>query len=85
MSYEVYSNFEPYEGTVSDETTITFERRSRQIVLMNDSPTKDISFKFISGGDFATLKASETIALNYWANEIIIDGDVVPYRIWVSG
>jgi hypothetical protein len=85
MSHTVYANFQALEGTVTVETELTFNLKSRQITIINDSSTKDLNFKFKSEGTFGTVKAAEMISLDFWSNSIIIDGDSVPYRIWVTG
>ena len=85
MAQGVYSNFEALEGTVDGETTVSFIGNSRRITLMNDSATKDLNFRFHDGAEAATLKATESISLDFFSRAIIIDGDFVPYRIWVSG
>jgi len=81
----VYRNLESLEGTVTTETTLTLTRKSRRIVITNDSGTNDLSYKFNSTETFGTLKPTETLSLDFTADKIIIDGNVVPYRIWVFG
>lgn len=81
----VHANFEAYEGTVSTETTVNLNRRSRKISISNDSSSADLSFKFNSSESFGTLKSTETVSLYIRTNEVIIDGSGVAYRIWVFG
>ena len=81
----VYANFEPLEGTVATETTLTFARKSRRIVITNDHPSLELSYKFNASESFGTIKGTETLSLYFTTDKIIIDGDGVPYRIWVFG
>ena len=82
---DVLANFEPFEGTVTTATTLTFNRKSRKIAITNDHPTEDLSYKFNSSETFGTLRATETIGMYFTANQLIIDGTNVPYRVWVFG
>ena len=81
----VLANFEPYEGTVTTETTITLNRKSRRVVITNDHATKDLKYKFNTSENFGTLKRTETLDLHFRTDKVIIDGLTVPYRIWVYG
>ena len=83
--YEVLANFEPLEGTVTTETTLTFNRKSRKIIITNDHATNDLSYKFNDSESFGTIKGTETLSMFFTSNQIIIDGNSVPYRIWVYG
>ncbi len=85
MPHGVHANFEPLEGTVDGEDALTFVRKSRKIVITNDHATKDLKYKFNASEDFGTLKGTESLSLYFWAKQIIINGDNVPYRIWVYG
>ena len=81
----VLANFEPFEGTVTTATTLTFARKSRKIVITNDHGTNDLSYKFNASETYATLHGTETLSLEFWTKTIFIDGNNVPYRIWVYG
>lgn len=81
----VYANFEALEGTVTTETTLSLVRKSRKIIITNDHPTNDLSYKFNASETAGTLKPTETLSLYFTTNQIIIDGTNVPYRIWVYG
>ncbi len=83
--YTTYANLEPFEATVTTETTLTFARKSRRIVIANDHASNDLSYKFKASQTFATLKGSETLSIEFIARTVIIDGTSVPYRIWVFG
>ena len=85
MSHGVHANFESLEGTVTTATTLTLTRRSRKIVITNDHPTNDLSFKFNASETYGTLRGTETLSLYFTGDQIIIDGSNVPYRIWVYG
>lgn len=80
----VYANFEPYEGTVTTETTITFNRRSRKVIITNDHPTNSLSYKFNDSETFGTLRGTETLSMDFHTDKVIIDGNG-EYRIWVYG
>lgn len=79
------ANLESLEGTVSTETTLTLNRKSAKIIITNDHATKDLSFKFNTSETSGTLKGTETISLEFNTPIIIINGDSVPYRIWIFG
>lgn len=81
----VHANFEALEGAVTTETTLTLIRKSRRIVISNDHATKDLKYKFNSSENFGTIKRTETLSLDFRTNKIIIDGNSVPYRIWIYG
>jgi len=85
MSHGVHANFEALEGTVSTETTLTLNRRSRKLVITNDHPTDNLSYKFNSSETFGTLHGTESVSLYFTTNQVIIDGTNVPYRVWVYG
>lgn len=81
----VLANFEALEGTVTTETTVTFNRKSRKIIVTNDHPTEILSYKFNASETFGSLKGTESLSVYFTTNKIIIDGTNVPYRIWVYG
>ena len=80
-----YANLDPLEGTVSEISTLHFMRLSQNIVITNDHQSKDLLFKFRGYENFATLKGTESVSLNFNSMSITIDGANVPYRIWVFG
>ena len=82
---DVLANFESIEGTVNTETTFTFSLKSRKIVITNDDPTGDLSYKFHASETFGTIKGTESLSLYFTAKQIIINGSSIPYRIWVYG
>ena len=84
-SNSVYANFQALEGTVTTPTTVSFNRRSRHIVITNDHATEDLNFKFNSSETNGTVKAGESFSVYFRSSEVIIDGTSVPYRIWVFG
>ncbi len=81
----VLANLESLEGTVTSETTLTLTMKSRKIVITNDHPTANLSYKFNSSETYATLRGTESLSLFFTTKEIIINGTNVPYRIWVFG
>ena len=81
----VLANFESLEGTVTTPTTLTFNRKSRKVVITNDHPTENLYYKFNSSETFGTLRATESLSLFFISNELYIDGTNVPYRVWVFG
>jgi len=81
----VYANFESQEGTVTTETTLTLNRKSRKIVITNDHPSATLSYKFNASETYGTLKGTESLSLYFRTDIIIINGTNVPYRIWVYG
>jgi len=82
---DVLANLESLEGTVTTETTLTLVRKSRKIVITNDHPTANLTYKFNSSETVATLKGTESLSILFTASQIIINGNNVPYRIWVYG
>jgi len=80
----VYANFEPVEGAVSGEETISLTRKSRHLVITNDSSSNNLYFKFNASEDYGTLMPTETISLYLWTNTIYLNGNG-NYRIWVYG
>lgn len=85
MSDLVLANLEALEGTVTTATTLTLTRKSRQIIITNDHSSQDLKYKFNSSETFGTIKGTETLSVDFTTNQIIINGNSVPYRIWVFG
>jgi hypothetical protein len=87
MSDPAYRNFESYEGEIEGSSTITFNKKSRHIMLMNDSNHDDLQFRFTTAEAWGTLKASETLSLNLTEEQIILRSvsDAPTYRLWVFG
>jgi len=83
MTHGVLANLESLEGTATTETTLTLTRKSRKIVITNDHPTANLTYKFNASETAATLKGTESLSLYFTTNQIIINGTNVPYRIWV--
>lgn len=82
----VYANFEALEGTSTGASqTLNFAHTSRKIVITNDHPTNDLSYKFNTSEGFGTLKGTESLSVHLTTKKVIIQGDSVPYRIWVFG
>lgn len=86
MSDSTLRNFESLEGTSDGTTqTLTLTRKSRKIVITNDHASNALSYKFNSSESWGTLRGTETLSLFFVADQIIISGTSVPYRIWVYG
>lgn len=81
---DVLANFEALEGTVSTETTLTFTRKSRKMVITNDHATNDMSYKFNASETAGTLKGTESLTLHFTTDQVILNGNG-PYRVWVYG
>jgi len=84
-----FANFLPKEGTVTAEVTLTWDLRCRQFLIMNDSLSTDLWFKFNSSEDWGTLKPDEQVSMELNHRSIIIrssDGvTTATYRIWGIG
>ena len=81
----VLANFEALEGTVTTETTLTLTRKSRKLIITNDHPTADLTYKFNSSETAGTLKGTESLSMYFTGSQIILNGTNVPYRVWVFG
>jgi len=85
MSDAVHANFESYEGTVTTPTTVSFDRKSRKIVILNDSASNDLTYKFKTSQTVGTLKPTESLSVYVRANQVILDSTSAAYRVWVFG
>jgi hypothetical protein len=86
MSTGVYANLESIEGNLNGNLTHTLARKSRQIVLTNDSADYELKFKFNESEEFATLKPTETISMTVWVRNVILQAPfLTAYRLWVYG
>ena len=83
----VWANQEVFEGTVNGTSTITLARRSRRLVITNDSGLRDLQFKFNDAETYATLKPTETISMEFSTVKVLLatSGGSAAYRIWVHG
>jgi len=85
----VYANFRPFEGTVSAETTLTFDMKVRRIAIINDSGTTKLNFKFHTSETYGTIDIAEQIAMDINTRTVILkssDGVTsVAYRVWGIG
>ena len=82
------ANFNVSEGSTSSSVTITFDWKARHIVITNDSPIRDLEFKFQSGQSFATLKPTETVSLYIHSQTVLLNapsGSTIQYRVWGWG
>ena len=80
----VYANLDAHEGTVSGTVTITLTRKSMKMIIINDSASTDLQYKFNTTESYATLKPSETVSMDFHAKEVLLSGSG-PYRIWSYG
>lgn len=85
----VIANTYPSEGTVGlTPLTITFPLRARKILIINDSGTRDLQFKFNLIEDYGTLKPKEEMSLYLHSYKVYLDSPDdadVPYRVWGFG
>ena len=82
---DVLANFEAFEGVVTTPTTLTFNRKSRKIVITNDHPVEPMYFKFNDSESYGTLDGTETLSLYFTSDKIILNGANATYRVWVFG
>lgn len=86
MSGEVYANLEAIEASVSGDVTHTLKRKSRQIILSNDSGSTELKYKFNDSENYATLKPTEQTTLGVWVRQVYLrSSNPVNYRLWVYG
>jgi len=80
----VYRNFESIEGTADGEELITLVRKSRKLMITNDSGSESLLYKFNSSEGYGTLKPTESLSMHFVTDTIYING-TGDYRIWVYG
>ena len=78
-----FSLHEVFEATVNGTDTLTLASTSGKIVITNDDASSDLQYKFSAAGTFGTLKAKETIGIEFATSEILLSGTNVAYRAWV--
>lgn len=84
----VCRNFQPIESTVHETETINFNLSASKLILVNQSSTKNLRFKFSELEDFGTLRPTEELVVEgIYQKKIILDAGTndIPYRIWVFG
>jgi len=82
----VYRNLETFEDSLNGQVVLTLARKSRQIVITNDSGIAVLQFKFNSSETYGTLKPTETISMEFITDEIYLSSDAnVTYRVWSYG
>ncbi len=85
----VLANFSVSEGTVNTvPVTITFPWRARKIIIINDSSTLNLQFKFNTTESYGTLKSKEEVSLYHHTNTVLLDSPSnasVAYRVWGFG
>lgn len=84
-----YANFRPKEGTVTAEETLTFDFRCKRFLIINDSLTGDLLFKFNPSEDYGTLHADEQVSMEMNHKNIILKSSdgiaTAAYRVWGIG
>jgi len=82
----MYANLEPIEEVLDGEVTHTFKRKSRQIILTNDSGSANLQYKLNGSEDYATLYPTESITMRVTTRDMYLKSTVaVNYRLWVYG
>ena len=88
MGQTVYANQEVNEGSTSTTATITLNRKSRAIEIINDSAADNLEYKFKSSEAYATLKPGEAISMDFITRTILLNSpsaNSVSYRTRVLG
>jgi hypothetical protein len=78
----VHANFEAIEASGSN--TYTLVRKSRKLIITNDSSSVDLKYKFNETEAFGTLFPTESISLYFTTRTVIVSGNG-NYRIWSYG
>ena len=78
-----FVHLEADESTVNGENTFNLPRISGHITITNDDPVQDLEYKFSAASpDWCTLKAKESISMEFSTFEVLVKGTDVAYRIW---
>ena len=78
-----FVNLEANESAVNGEFTFNLAQTSGHITITNDDPVQDLEYKFNSASPaWCTLKANESISMEFSTLEVLVKGTNVPYRIW---
>ncbi len=89
MGQTTYSNQEVNEGSISTvPLTITLERKSRAIEIINDSTADNLQYKFASSAAYAILGPGEALSMDFITRTILLDSpsnNSVSYRVRVLG
>ena len=86
MSDQAYRNFAAIEEELLGSKVCLLEKKSRHIMIMNDSDSADLQFRFTEAESWGTLKATESLSLNLTEEKIILRTSVaVPFRVWAFG
>ncbi len=78
-----FDNLESLEGTANTPTELVLSVRSMKVTLTNDHASEVLKFKFNAASSYSTLKSGESLSFGFRAHSIWVDGNDVPYRIWV--
>lgn len=79
------ANFSSFEGTVATPTTISFPWKAKEVTIINNSSSGDLSFKFNSGETYGTLGFGETITVRLSTKNVYINGTSIAYKVWGLG
>lgn len=81
------TSMEVDEGILQQENkTIIFTKFMSEVILINDSSSEEIGFKFSESSEFATLKPKETIPVCIKIQTVYLCSTAVAeYRIWGVG
>ena len=82
----VLANTYTSEGTISGVTTLSLPWKSRQVVIINDSSSINLTVQ-LGGGSTMTLKPTETVSINIIINSATLTpaSGSVAYRFWAYG
>ena len=78
-----YAKLDSQEGTVSGTATVSLARRSRKLIITNDS-ANNLQFKLNSSESYGTLKPTETVSMEVSTRTVYLSGNGA-YRIWNFG
>ncbi len=79
---DVLANFESIE--TNGAATHTLVRKSRKLIITNDSSSVDLQWKLNASEAFGTLFPTESISMYVTTKTVIVDGGG-DYRIWSFG
>ena len=81
---DVLANFEAIESNGSNTHTLT--RRSRKLIITNDSSNLNLEWKLNESETFGTLFPTESISMYVTTRQVVTQADgSVNYRIWSFG
>lgn len=81
----VYANLEATEGNTNNIQSIILARKSCKIILINDSSSSDLKYRFNESENWATLKPTEILSMYFRTRTIYLQGTNIPFRFWSYG